>query len=155
MKIKLNIDIISAYRIQNEFMHFCDVFEKGKQLGEHERLNLIITYKKNMKVENRTSKDYFNKLIIDLKNAFSKAGAKNIVFLNIISINNKTVDFLKPYILPDVQTISNGHQFVMFHQLLEQIGYEVKTNKYMAVTKVKYLNQSNKLIIEKNKQNKK
>ena len=58
---------------------------------------------------------------------------RNLVFLGIREVDGVLTNKYKPFIQEGVQSISDGHQWGMFHKMLEKIGYKVETNQHMVV----------------------
>jgi len=132
--MKILFDIFEGDDLQNKFMHYCDVFEEGKQLVEYCQAEMEFTENENDKL---TLND-FNNLTVTLKTSYEHAG-RNIVFVSIREVDDKKTNEYLPFIKEGVQTISTGHQWGMFHNMLEQIGYKVETNEHMAVTNAKLI----------------
>lgn len=122
-------DIIHGSRIQNDFMHAGDVYEKGKQLGNYEPYRL--------KYAGAPTDDNLISLQKLLKDAFEAVG-QHIIFLSIIHDGIKYINHIPPYIKPDVQTISTGHHWILFRDMLTSLGYEVTTTEYMQVLTAKH-----------------
>ena len=80
----------------------------------------------------------FNQVIIKLKLSLEEV-KRNVVFIGIREVDDKKTNEYLPFIKEGVQTISTGHQWGMFHNMLEQIGYKVETNEHMAVTNAKLI----------------
>lgn len=114
-------------KLQNNFMHCGDVFEKGKHLSEHFKITI-------------TGKPNLDKLCENFKNSFEKASEGYILFVAIRSINGERCKEPKAYIKEGIQTLSmvqNGELgWSLFRDILSQLGYEVKTNQYMMVESV-------------------
>lgn len=118
------LDVIHGDAKKNNFMHWADMFESGKQLGKHEQY--VITGTPDLK-----------KVALIFKDALEKSG-RNVSFVGIRSINNKQPKSPEAYFRPDTQSISDGHNWGLFKNLLEGLGYEVETSQYMHVTSVKF-----------------
>lgn len=116
------LDVIHGEDKLNKFMHACDMFEDGKQLGEH------------MRFEVKGNPD-LDKLSVNMKELFEKAD-RNVSFVGIRTIDGVRVE-PKAYFRPNTQSISDGHNFGLFKEMLEQLGYQVETTKFMQVTSVK------------------
>lgn len=122
MEKTIILDVIHGDHKLNAFMHASDVFEDGKQLGEH------------MTFEVKGTPD-LDKLCVNMKELFEKAD-RNVSFVAIRTIDGVRVE-PKAYFRPNTQSISDGHRFGLFKEMLEQIGYKVETTKFMQVTSVK------------------
>jgi hypothetical protein len=120
--MKIRLDVISSDKRINDFMHAADVFEQGKQLGKYECMEVTGTAEINI----------FN-LINVLKNALENCD-KNVVFIGIRSIDDLIFNFPAPYIMKDVQSISDGSKWGLFRDQLIRLGYEVETDQFMRVT---------------------
>ena len=104
-------------------MHAGDVFEQGKQLGELETWEL----------------EGENILVFEVLKSFLKAyeeNKKQVVFLGLRSMDDKPVENFEHYFMKGVQTISNGHKFGLFRDLLKGLGYHVEVDENMRVTRV-------------------
>lgn len=121
--MKVIIDVIHGDRKQNDFMHYCDVFENSKQLGKYE--SFVVEGEPDL--ENLT---------INIKKSLEAAG-ESVVFVSIRQVGPTLTNDYERYIMPGVSTISNGHKWGMFHKMLKDLGYEAETNQYMRVEKVK------------------
>jgi hypothetical protein len=115
----VELDLFYGDGFKNDFMHACDMFERGKQLATYEQF--VVTGKPDL--EN---------LCENTKNALEKLG-KNVVFVGIRNIDGKRINDPKPYIKPLTQTISNGKQFGLFKEMLEQLKYKVEVDEFMQV----------------------
>jgi len=120
---KIELDLFYGDDFKNRFMHAADVFEQGKQLAEYNQF--VVTGTPDL-----------NKLCDNMKNALEKTG-KNVVLVAIRSINGKRVT-PRPYIKPNVQTISDGKKFGLFKDMLERIGYKVDVSECMQVINIKH-----------------
>jgi len=118
------LDVIHGNAKQNDFMHWADVFEAGKQLGELEQV--LITGNPEMK-----------QVCLILKEAYEKSG-RNVSFIGVRSVNGKQPKTAETYFRPGTQSISNGHNWGLFKKLLEGLGYEAEVSDNMCVTSVKY-----------------
>jgi hypothetical protein len=130
--MKIIFDIFEGDDLQNKFMHYCDVFEEGKQLAEYYQVEMTAE-----KIENDEPID-FNKLIIKLKTVLEQA-KRNVVFLGICEIDDKKTNEYLPFIKEGTQTITSGRHWGMFHDMLKTIGYKVETNEHMAVINAKLI----------------
>lgn len=119
---KIIIDVVHGDTKINAFMHAADVFESGKQLGEHQTIEV-------------TGDPDLEKLSLNLKETFEKAD-RNVSFIGIRTVDGVRVE-PRPYIRPNTQSISDGHNFGLFKNLLESLGYQVETTQYMHVTSIK------------------
>lgn len=118
------LDVICGDKFTNDFMHYADVFEPGKQLGTYHN----ITIKgEGIKIADICS---------NMKKALEKVG-QNVTFIGISSINGRKLLNPMGYIKPKVQTISDGKNWCLFKSILEQLGYEVTTSEQMHVEIVK------------------
>lgn len=122
MEKTIILDVIHGDHKLNAFMHASDVFEDGKQLGEH------------MTFEVKGTPD-LDKLCVNMKELFEKAD-RNVSFVAIRTIDGVRVE-PKAYFRLNTQSISDGQRFGLFKEMLEQIGYKVETTKFMQVTSVK------------------
>jgi hypothetical protein len=121
--MRVVLDIISGDKKTNDFMHYCDMFESFKQLGEHQCL--VVTGEPDL--ENLT---------MNTKRALEEGG-QNVVFVSIRQIDEALTNDYEQYIKPGTASISDGKKWGMFKGCLEQLGYEVETNSMMQVEKVK------------------
>ena len=117
------IDAIYGSKVKNDFMHACDMFENFKQLGEYGQFK--VSGKPDMK-----------KLIINFKESLEKCGI-NVVFLSIRQVGLKLTNKYDNYIKPGTASITDGNNWGMFHSVLKDLGYEVKTDDRMRVTSAK------------------
>jgi len=122
---EVSIDIIQGDKKINEFMHAADVFEKGKQLGEHQNMNFEIT-----------GKDEPNWQEIVDKIFESSSKEFNILFVSIREIDGKTPKESFVRFKEGVQSISNGKQWGLFSDCLNQLGYQCEVNDIMHVTSI-------------------
>lgn len=147
MEIKINMTAIVGNKKQNDFMHFADVFERGKILGDI--LNFTITceakdvfdseFEKTLKSSCEFSRQSFEKsdcivTYVGINNiSFDDDQGHNVIL-------NRTI---LPYIRPGVQTISNGKEFGLFDNFLKQkhFGYIVQTSQYRHVLGVKFIEE--------------
>ena len=124
--LSVQVDVFHGDKFRNNFMHYADVFEDGKQLANYECF--IITGRPNLE-----------KLSINIKESLEKLN-RNVVFVAIRSVDNVRVSNPNAYIKPNVQTISmvqNGNLgFAMFNDCLLNLGYKVVTNECMQVLSV-------------------
>lgn len=118
------LDVIHGDAKQNNFMHWADMFESGKQLGKLEQF--VITGNPDLK-----------KVALIFKDALEKAD-RNVSFIGIRSVNGKQPKSPEVYLRPGTQSISDGHNWGLLKGLLEGLGYEVKTTEHMHVTSVEY-----------------
>jgi hypothetical protein len=121
--MKLIIDAIIGDKFINDFMHSGDVFEQGKQLGKLETWEL----------------EGENILVFEVLKPFLKAykeDKKHVIFLGLRSMDGKPVENFEHYFMKGVQTISNGHKFGLFRDLLKGLGYQVEVDENMRVTRV-------------------
>jgi hypothetical protein len=119
---KIILDVVHGDAKMNAFMHAADVFEYGKQLGELQSFEVA-------------GDPDLDKLSENIKELFEKVD-RNVSFVGIRTIDGVRVE-PRPYIRPDTQSISDGHNFGLFKELLEALGYKVETTQYMQVTTVK------------------
>jgi hypothetical protein len=110
-------------KLQNNFMHACDVFEKGKHLGQH--LQLEATGNPNME-----------KLCENVKNAYEQASEGYVLFIAIRTIDGERCKEPQAIFNKGIQTISDGSNFGLFKNILKQLGYEAETNEYMMVESI-------------------
>lgn len=118
----IELDVIQGSKIQNDFLHAMAVFEEGKQLGEYEK----ITIKGNPDL---------NTLCENFKKAYELAG-RNVVFVGINTVNGIRSKTPIAYIKPNIQTVSDGDTFWLLKEMLQLLGYKVKTNEHMQVLSV-------------------
>ncbi len=121
-ELKVELDLFYGDKKLNDFMHYADVFERGKQLADYEQF--IITGNPNLE-----------KICENVKNALEGTD-KNVVFVAIRNINGERVDDPKAYIKPNTQTISMGKKFGLFKDLLETLKYKVQVSQNMEVLSV-------------------
>ena len=130
--MKIRFDAIYGDKQINEFMHACDVFEKGKQLADYKPFTVILSFEKGRENPNDEN-------IMKIFDGFIQVTSKtyNLVFFAITIIDGKPTNRFKPYIKKDVQSITTGYDWGMFNKLLETIGYEVEHTQFMQVTDAK------------------
>lgn len=123
--MKIEIDLLGGNtkaKFMNNFMHWGDVFEEGKQLAVHERFTVV----GNDCVD-------LEKLCERIANAYEQAGGY-AVFVGIRKIDNKRVDCSNAWFLKDVHSISMGNKWGLFKDILNHLGYIVETDENMRVT---------------------
>jgi|GEM_PF-2895942 len=122
---QVSFDIIQGDKKVNDFMHAADVFEKGKQLGEYQNMNFEITGQGEPDWQEAVDKIF--------ENSIEKF---NVLFVSIREINGKNPE--KPYLKfkEGVQSVSDGKQWGLFSDCLNQLGYQCETNETMHVTSI-------------------
>lgn len=130
----IEFDMFYGDKMQNDFMHACDVFERGKQLGTFSPFSMELTIEvgKEEKVRENIQK-IFDHFVEATKEKY------NLIFVSIRKIDGEPTNEFQPYLKEGVQTISNGHGYGMFHEMLKKIGYEVEHSQYMEVTEAKLI----------------
>lgn len=124
MKV-VQVDIIHGDKVRDDFMHACDIFEKGKILADYESYEV-------------SGEPDLDKLTETMQKTFEQAG-RVVAFVSIRTIDGVKNTKYPAYIKPEVQTISNGRSFGLFHKMLKQLGYTVETDEYVKVTSAKFL----------------
>jgi hypothetical protein len=117
---KYEVKIISAPKLLNKFMVCCDVFEKGKVLGD------ISSYI----VE--ADKEVDEQILID---SFKKAADESDRIVSFITVEHSRCI---PYFNPEVRIVSNGYNFFMLHEWIEY-NYphlNVKINQYRFIESI-------------------
>lgn len=123
--MKIIIDAIVGEKKRNDFMHACDVFESFKHLGEYMCLKATAS-------EGFVPSEFIEKV----KKQF-ESGDVNVIFISIKSIDGTLNKDYPPYIKPGVSSISNGHQFGLFDNMLKSLGYTVETDQSRKVLSAK------------------
>lgn len=124
-EVKVILDVIAGDGMRNKFMHYADMFEDSKQLGEYQQMT--VSGKPEMDINNISR---------NMKDALEKVGM-NVVFVSVRQVGPTLTNDYERYIKPGTSSISNGHKWGMFHELLKQLGYEVETNERMQVISAK------------------
>ena len=124
MKILLDV-IFFPNQKMNELAHALDVFDNTKQLGLYEEF--IVDGSEHMDLEN-LCENICNSL------EHKEGGSANVTFIAITEIDGVPNKIYPPYIKEGVSSISNGHHYGMFNELLEQLGYVVETDDRVRVT---------------------
>jgi regulator of RNase E activity RraA len=114
-------------KMQNDFMHASDVFERGKQLVKY------------FQMEIRGDPD-MQKLCENAKNAFEKGTEGYVVFIAIRDVDGVRCDNPRAVFKEGVQTLSmerdSGLKWGLFKDILGQLGYKTETNEFMMVQSV-------------------
>jgi hypothetical protein len=141
--MEITLDIIGgdpAMKMQDEFMHACDVFEKGKRLGEVMAMSVSANKNTNNNKTDDPNPDptldeTLEKICQHVKDTFTKAGGFAL-FVAVREIDGKRC--LTPHACFEegIQTISNGNKFGLFKNYLEILGYKAETDEHMHVIKV-------------------
>jgi hypothetical protein len=116
------LDVICGDKRINQFMHYGDVFESGKQYGEYAEIT----------IEGEPNLD---KLPENIRTSLEAVG-QDVLFVSIATIDG--IAPKKDYIFfkPGIQTISLGKKYSLFKDVLSVLGYNSITDKQMYVIKI-------------------
>ena len=124
--MKILLDVMYGDKMMNEFMHHADVFEPSKQLAAHHQIELT---GENINLD-KTCHVMFSALT---------SNDKNVVFVAIRSVDGIRYvhdDKETYYIMPGINSISNGHNWGLFKDHLLTLGYITKTDERMRVLEI-------------------
>ncbi len=107
----------------NKLMHFSAIFESGKQLGVLKEVSI----KTNSKIKSP------HDAVSALKKLYEMLGGKVLLLLEKESGES--------YFMEKIQTISNGNQFILFHDMLKKLGFDVHTDEFMCVIDIIHKNE--------------
>ena len=113
--------VISGNKQQTMFMRCCDVFPASKVLGKQ------IAFETKFADNTKLNKKHLQLVIERMKQTLETQG-EIVTFIHVhqYRVGNKiTLNedcHVKPYFNPEVQTISNGHQWGRFVDYLKQLG---------------------------------
>jgi hypothetical protein len=128
-KYIINLDVLCSNKFMNDFMHYADVFENGKQLAEYHSYTIEITGNPDL-----------SKFCENFKNSLEEAGKQNVVFVAMKQINNEFKPKYPIYFKKGIQTLSmykNGSLgWSLFRNILNQLGYTATTNECMQVISI-------------------
>jgi len=124
MRAELKFTVLTAKSNIQQFMQAADVFSPHKVLVAIQTMTLTVEWP-------LIDAEYIAKCQDSLKQALEKSGSV-ITFMGYQGETEVPV-----YFRPEVQQISNGKSWGMFHKFLKSIGYEVETNEYVMVTSCK------------------
>jgi hypothetical protein len=113
--------VISYDKRMNDFMVSCDVFEKGKVLGEI--IEIVVN----------TNSEYSDEDAINKMRRAVEAGGHIVSFVALE--HSKAI----PYFNPEVRVVSNGKEFFMLHEYIKsQYPYlDVETDNQYFITGIK------------------
>jgi hypothetical protein len=128
-KFNIILDVLCSDKFRNDFMHYTDVFEEGKQLAEFHAYEIEATGNPNL-----------NKFCENFKNSLEEAGKQNVVFVAIRKMNDEFHPNYPKYFKPNVQTLSihqNGTLgWTLFKNILKNLQYNVTTDERMRVISI-------------------
>jgi Fic family protein len=117
--MKISIVAVFAESSLNKLMHAADVFESFKQLGEFYTLEI-------------TGEPDLDFLCENMRKTLEESG-KSVTFASIVKVDGVPTNKYPYYLKPGVASISNGHQWALFKDLLNQRGFDVETDNTMKV----------------------
>lgn len=115
-------------KFQNDFMHACDVFEKGKQYATYFQVTI-------------TGTPDLSKLCENFKNSYEQATDGYVIFVAIRSIDGIRSQIPHAFIKEYVQSISMINndgilKWGLFKDILTNLGYRSKHNERMFIESV-------------------
>lgn len=126
--------VISGDEKITNFMQCCDVFDKGKVIGEEMYFTVSYDEGEKLTLERAT-------ILIDAtKNALIKANSQLVSFVHLVEINDgkkiiKNEGQVLPYINKKVRCVSSGKNWYMLCEYIERVtGLKVTTNQYKFIT---------------------
>ncbi|MDD5649080.1 MAG: hypothetical protein PHF86_01495 [Candidatus Nanoarchaeia archaeon] len=122
----ITLDVIGGDKmdkLKNNFMHAGDVFEKGKHLARLYQIKV-------------TGDPDLDKLCENIKNVYEKASEGYVLFVAIRNIDEIRCKKPRVFLKEGIHSISNGHEWGLFRNILLDMGYKPKTNEHMIVESV-------------------
>jgi len=114
-------------RMQDNFMHACDVFEKGKHYVSYFQMQV-------------KGEPDMEKVCENAKNAFEQATGGYVVFIAIRDVDGMRCDQPRAVFKEGVQSLSmmrgGSLKWGLFRDILGDLGYKAETNEHMMVQSV-------------------
>lgn len=124
--MEITFDVFSGNKLTNELMHSADIFDSSKQLATYRKIKFIDD-KKALTLD---------KWLVLFKEILEKAD-ENVIFLSIREIDGQPNNEFQPYILENINSLSTGHKFGVFEDMLDRIGYDVESDERRRVKSAK------------------
>lgn len=130
----LEVDVIGAFsnllRVQDELMHAADMFEKGKRLGEHWCIE----------IDTADTEETLKHIHSNVKKSIERLKGY-VLFVGVRTVGGIPYHDTHCFFEQGVQSVSFVKKgklkgWLLFRDMLEALGYEVKTDKTMHVTVV-------------------